>query len=99
MNSELGKLIGYSVRFEDVSSSETKIKYVTDGILLREFLGDSQLSRYSTVILDEAHERTLRTDILFGILRKIQKTRKLKIIIMSATMNIEKFMGFFEKYS
>ena len=64
----MGKEVGYAVRFEDVTSSETSIKYATEGILLRESLSDSLLSKYSIVILDEAHERTLNFDILLGLL-------------------------------
>ena len=62
----LGKEVGYSIRFEDCSSEETRIKFVTDGILVRECLADQNLSRYNVIILDEAHERTLHTDVLLG---------------------------------
>ncbi|KAI8803208.1 P-loop containing nucleoside triphosphate hydrolase protein [Cladochytrium replicatum] len=96
MNVELGDFVGYTIRFEDVTSSRTKIKYMTDGMLLRELLGDPNLSQYSCIILDEAHERTLRTDILFGMMKRIQRVRKdLKIIIMSATLDAERFAQFF----
>ena len=93
---ELGKQIGYSIRFEDVTSKETKIKYMTDGVLLRESLMDGELNQYSCIVMDEAHERSLNTDVLFGILRKVaQERRDIKLIITSATMNAERFSDFF----
>ena len=98
MNVDLGNKVGYSIRFEDQTSKETKIKYMTDGVLLRESLLDSELNMYSCVVMDEAHERSLNTDVLFGILKKVaQKRRDIKIIITSATMNAEKFADFFGK--
>lgn len=66
----LGEEVGYTIRFEDVSSAQTRIKYMTDGMMFREALVDPLLSRYSVIMLDEAHERTLYTDILLGILKK-----------------------------
>lgn len=65
----------YCVRFEDVTSSRTKVKYLTDGMLLREAVADPLLKKYSIIILDEAHERTVNTDILFGIVKLAQKDR------------------------
>lgn len=70
-NVTLGKEVGYAIRFEDCTSKETKIKYMTDGILLRETLSDPELDAYSCVVMDEAHERSLNTDVLFGVLRKV----------------------------
>lgn len=67
--------MGYTVRFEDVTSNKTKIKYLTDGMLLREAMADNLLMDYNVIILDEAHERTIHTDILFGIVKAAQKTR------------------------
>jgi pre-mRNA-splicing factor ATP-dependent RNA helicase DHX15/PRP43 len=67
----LGDEVGYSIRFEDCTSKKTVLKYMTDGMLLREAMADPQLSRYSAVILDEAHERTLATDILMGLLKEV----------------------------
>ena len=96
MGCELGKAVGYSIRFEDCTSKETKIKYMTDGVLLRESLIDSELNQYSAIVMDEAHERSLNTDVLFGILRKVAQSRRdIKLIITSATMNAEKFSDFF----
>lgn len=93
---KIGELVGYSIRFEDVTSEATRIKYMTDGILLRETMGDRLLSQYSVVIMDEAHERSLNTDVLFGIMKKLLKERSdLKLIVTSATMNSERFSEVF----
>ncbi|KAJ3057431.1 DEAH-box ATP-dependent RNA helicase prp43, partial [Rhizophlyctis rosea] len=92
---ELGKQVGYSIRFEDCTSHETVLKYMTDGMLLREAMTDPMLERYSAIMLDEAHERTLSTDILMGLLKKIAENRKdLKIIVMSATLDAGKFQKY-----
>ena len=88
----LGEEVGYSIRFEDNYSSKTLIKYMTDGMLLREAILDPLLNNYSVIILDEAHERTLATDILFGLLKEILPKRpELKVVVMSATLNAERF--------
>ncbi|KAH9836800.1 P-loop containing nucleoside triphosphate hydrolase protein [Rhodofomes roseus] len=96
MECKLGSTVGYAIRFEDCTSPETKIKYMTDGVLLRESLNEGDLDRYSVIILDEAHERSLSTDVLMGLLRKIlSRRRDLKLIVTSATMNAEKFSTFY----
>lgn len=115
----LGGTIGYAVRFDEKAGPQTRIKYLTDGMLVRELLSDPSLSRYSVVIVDEAHERTLRTDMLLGSLKRIQRDRNgsaaatkandkgkgkalpqgsvtpLKVIVMSATLDAERFSRFF----
>ncbi|KAF7306353.1 hypothetical protein MIND_00426500 [Mycena indigotica] len=98
MECKLGTTVGYAIRFEDCTTAETKIKYMTDGVLLRESLNEGDLDRYSVIILDEAHERSLNTDVLMGLLRKIlSRRRDLKLIVTSATMNAEKFSDFYGK--
>ena len=96
MNTDIGKLVGFSIRFEDVTSPETIIKYMTDGILLRESLVDKQLNKYSVIIMDEAHERSLNTDILFGVLKMVlAKRNDLRVIITSATVDSSHFSSYF----
>ena len=96
MDVTLGEEIGYSIRFEDVTSQKTVLKYMTDGMLLREAMNDNNLQRYSTIILDEAHERTLATDTLMGLLKEVALRRPdLKIVIMSATLDAQKFQSYF----
>lgn len=94
---ELGDLVGYSIRFDDKTSDSTRIKYMTDGMLLREMMSDSLLSNYSAIMVDESHERGLQTDIVLGFLKKIMKKRSdLKLIISSATILAKDFKDFFE---
>lgn len=96
MASSLGDQVGYAIRFEDCTSKNTVIKYMTDGILLRESLREGDLDRYSVIIMDEAHERSLSTDVLFGLLRAVVARRQdLKLIVTSATMDSSKFSTFF----
>ena len=119
----VGGLVGYTVRFDDRTSKQTRLKYATDGALLAEMLGDKDLDAYDVVILDEAHERSLRTDMLMGFLKAMQRRRRtkveaweelkgkgkaklnegarepslLKIVVMSATIDAQRFSDFFGK--
>ncbi|WP_316315883.1 DEAD/DEAH box helicase, partial [Clavibacter michiganensis] len=89
---ELGGLVGYQVRFTDKVSSETRVKLMTDGILLNEIHFDRDLKRYDTIIIDEAHERSLTIDFLLGYLKRLLPRRPdLKLIITSATIDPESF--------
>lgn len=97
MGVKLGHEVGYSIRFEDCTSEKTILKYMTDGMLLREFLGEPDLASYSVIMVDEAHERTLSTDILFGLVKDISRFRPdLKLLISSATLDAEKFSDYFD---
>jgi len=92
----LGDEVGYSIRFEDCTSEKTLIKYMTEGVLLRELLNTADLDKYSCIIMDEAHERSLHTDVLMGLIKRVvARRRDLKLIVTSATMNAEKFSDFF----
>lgn len=96
METELGDKVGYAIRFEDVTGPNTIIKYMTDGVLLRETLKDAELEKYRVIVMDEAHERSLSTDVLFGILKKVVAQRRdFKLIVTSATLNAQKFSNFF----
>ena len=96
MRCSVGEEVGYSIRFEDLTSEKTRIKFLTDGLLLREALADPLLSRYSVIMVDEAHERSLSTDILLGVLKKIRRKRpELRIIVSSATLQAEEILRFF----
>uniref|UniRef100_A0A673A1E1 RNA helicase n=1 Tax=Sphaeramia orbicularis TaxID=375764 RepID=A0A673A1E1_9TELE len=95
---KLGNEVGYSIRFEDCTSERTVLKYMTDGMLLREFLTEPDLASYSVIIIDEAHERTLHTDILFGLIKDIARFRPdLKVLVASATLDTERFSCFFDE--
>ena len=94
---KLKEEVGYLIRFEDKCSEKTIIKYMTEGMLLRETLLDKNLTQYSVIILDEAHERTIATDVLFGLIKEAIRNRPtLKLIITSATLNSVKFSRFFD---
>jgi ATP-dependent helicase HrpA len=94
----LGSEVGYQIRFEDRTSKGTRVKFMTDGILLAEIQGDRRLRRYDTLIIDEAHERSLTIDFLMGWLKRILPERPdLKVIVSSATIETERFSEFFGK--
>lgn len=95
----LGEEVGYQVRFSNVTSPKTKVNYLTDGMLIRELMLDPTLSKYSSIVIDEAHERTVLTDLILGFLKQLllsKKRKDLKIIVMSATLNAELFSKFFD---
>lgn len=97
VGTKVGDKVGYSIRFDEKSGNNTRIKYMTDGMLVREFLTDGDLEKYSVMIIDEAHERTLQTDILLGLLKELLKRRSdFKLIISSATINAKKFSDYFD---
>ena len=100
MNVKLGHEVGYSIRFENCTGPSTILQYMTDGMLLREILTEPDMASYSCLVIDEAHERTLHTDILFGLVKDIVRYRKdLKLIISSATLDAEKFSKYFDDAS
>ncbi|KAG6195022.1 hypothetical protein E4U34_007147 [Claviceps purpurea] len=94
---KVGNEVGYSIRFEDCTSDKTVLKYMTDGMLLREFMTEPDLAGYSALMIDEAHERTVHTDILLALIKDLARDRKdLKLLISSATMNATKFAQYFD---
>lgn len=103
MDVVLGEHVGYTIRFEDVTSDRTVLKFLTDGMLQREAMSDPYLSHYSVIVLDEAHERTLATDVLMGLLQELLPKRRkesdpggiLKVVVMSATLDADKFCKYF----
>ncbi|KAI5812516.1 P-loop containing nucleoside triphosphate hydrolase protein [Pyronema omphalodes] len=101
MGVRLGEEVGYSVRFDNKSSHKTKIKFLTDGMLLQEMLADPLLKKYSCVVVDEAHERTVGTDLAMGFLRGLvygERRGSLKAVIMSATLGVQEMAQFFEEH-
>ena len=97
LKTELGQLVGYKVRFHDKVGVRTAIKLMTDGILLAETQGDPQLRAYGTLVIDEAHERSLNIDFLLGYLKQLAPRRPdLKVVITSATIDAEKFSRHFD---
>ncbi|RSL85926.1 Pre-mRNA-splicing factor ATP-dependent RNA helicase-like protein cdc28 [Fusarium oligoseptatum] len=94
---KVGNEVGYTIRFEDCTSDKTVLKYMTDGMLLREFMTEPDLGGYSALMIDEAHERTVHTDILLALVKDLSRERPdLKLLISSATMNAEKFAQYFD---
>jgi pre-mRNA-splicing factor ATP-dependent RNA helicase DHX16 len=97
MGVKVGNEVGYAIRFEDATSDKTVLKYMTDGMLLRELLTEPDLAQYSALMIDEAHERTVPTDIACGLLKDIARARPdLKLLISSATMDARKFQKYFD---
>ncbi|KAK4786842.1 hypothetical protein SAY86_010675 [Trapa natans] len=98
MEVKLGEEVGYTIRFEDVTdANKTRIKFLTDGVLLREMMDDPLLTKYSVIMVDEAHERSVSTDIVLGLLKKIQKCRpELRLIVASATIEAKAMAAFFQ---
>jgi len=96
MGVELGQEVGYAIRFEDATSASTVIKYMTEGVLLRETLREPDLDGYSAIVMDEAHERSVGTDVLMGILcEAVKRRRDLRLLVTSATMDAKRFSDFF----
>ena len=104
----VGGRVGYSIRFEDMTDIKTQLKLVTDGLLVREMMNDPLLRRYSVIIVDEAHERSVQTDLLLGLLKKVRRRRAalnkqgdkvavLKLVVMSATIDAGEFARFFSE--
>ena len=97
MGVKVGNEVGYSIRFEDSTSDKTVLKYMTDGMLLREFMTEPDLAGYSALMIDEAHERTVHTDILLALVKDLARERpEMKLLISSATMNAAKFAEYFD---
>lgn len=97
MGCDIGELVGYNVRFDNKTTDKTKIKFLTDGMLLRECMVDRDLSQYSYILIDEAHERSINTDILCALVRQIQLRREnLKVVVMSATLEADLFASYFK---
>ncbi|KAF8192739.1 mRNA splicing factor RNA helicase [Mycena galopus ATCC 62051] len=97
MGVKLGDEVGYAIRFQDCTNERTVLKYMTDGMLLREFSTAPDLSEYSAIVIDEAHERTLSMDILFALVKDVAKARPdLRVLISSATLDAAKFSAYFD---
>jgi pre-mRNA-splicing factor ATP-dependent RNA helicase DHX15/PRP43 len=97
MDVSLGQHVGYTIRFDDLTDQSTRLKFMTDGMLLREAMTDPTLGRYKCIVLDEAHERTLSTDVLMGLLKEVLPKRPdMKLIVMSATLDAAKFQKYFQ---
>ena len=88
--------MGYRVRFEEAVGPHTRLKFMTDGMLLREAILDRHLSRYQIIILDEAHERTVNSDVLLALVKELcEKRPSLRVVVMSATLEVHKFSKYF----
>src|SRR3989338_3639312 len=96
-NGKVGDEIGYTVRFEDVSSHDTRVRYMTDGMVLRELMVDNALGGTKVVLLDEAHERTVNTDVLMALLRRKAANKELRLVVMSATLDADRFSMYFSR--
>ena len=97
MDVSLGQHVGYTIRFDDLTDQSTRLKFMTDGMLLREAMTDPTLGRYKCIVLDEAHERTLSTDVLMGLLKEVLPKRPdMNLIVMSATQDAAKFQKYFQ---
>src|SRR5512142_2508921 len=97
LETEVGELIGYKIRFSDKLARTTRVKFMTDGILLAEIQSDPLLRAYDTLIIDEAHERSLNIDFLLGFLKRLLPQRPdLRVIVSSATLELERFAKFFD---
>ncbi|KAH7154265.1 hypothetical protein DER46DRAFT_394041 [Fusarium sp. MPI-SDFR-AT-0072] len=96
MNVPLGSIVGYKVRFDNKGSAQTRLGFLADSLLLQQYAGDSTLKNYDCIVIDEAYGRTTNTDMLLDLLKKlIQQRKHLKVVIMSATINHEKFCQYF----
>src|ERR1700723_2077461 len=97
LSQSIGATVGFRVRFADQVSDATRLVLMTDGLLLAELASDPMLRRYDTVIVDEAHERTLNVDLLLGVLKRLLPRRpELKLIVTSATLDVERISHFFD---
>lgn len=94
MGQQVGQTVGYRVRFDEKFSAVTKIKFLTDGMLLREAILDRTLSAYQIVILDEAHERSVNSDVLLALLKDIVAKTSMKLVVMSATLDTARLMKY-----
>lgn len=96
MDVPIGQVVAYTIRFDSTETENTSLVYMTDGLLLREFVRDPDVNRYGIIIIDEAHERTINTDIIIGLLKKaVERRNDLHAVIMSATLEVDKFIKFF----